>query len=108
MRSKRGAKVRPCDPLANATNSEADTTSDHPFRDPDSIDAKLDAYRDYQGESIAWCLLCNRPIVDETELISKKFVIHNCRQGRALAALTAKETGIALPPLDEPAPDTKL
>jgi hypothetical protein len=61
------------------------------FRDAESLDAELDAYDAYPGKAIAWCLLCNRPIVGEADLISKKYVIHNCRKGRALAALTGTE-----------------
>jgi hypothetical protein len=61
------------------------------FRDPDSLDAKLDDYQAYTGKVIAWCLLCNQPIVSETDLISRRYLIHNCQKGRALAALNPLE-----------------
>ena len=60
------------------------------FIDPDSLDAMLDKSDQYTGEKIAWCLLCNEPIKTVADLIPEVRV-HDCRMGRAIAALTPRK-----------------
>jgi hypothetical protein len=73
------------------TNRETNANEDWvPIKFPDNLEEMLDAFANCTEERIGWCLMCNRAIRTEADLIPNTNT-HNCAAGRALEAKIADQ-----------------
>ena len=56
-----------------------------PVQVPKNLEEMYTRWKDYQGQCVGWCLLCDQPIVSEDDLLPGSST-HNCAAGRALEA----------------------
>lgn len=54
-----------------------------PLQLPDKVDEMIENWVNYPGPKIGWCLLCDRPIKAEHDLITGTDT-HDCAEGRRL------------------------
>ena len=54
-----------------------------PIKFPENIDEMLNNWESCPEENVGWCLLCDRPIHTEKDMIPKTNT-HNCAQGLRL------------------------
>jgi hypothetical protein len=52
---------------------------------PDNLDEMFEAMNSYSGEKVGWCVLCNSPIISESDLLPETSA-HDCAAGREIEA----------------------
>lgn len=52
---------------------------------PENIDEMIEAWANFHGRKVGWCLLCNSPIRTESDFLPGTNT-HNCEAGREFEA----------------------